>query len=147
MESSFKKPASRMVKPRNPPPPTSEEAVDAKEMQEAFDAEQKRQAKAKESEDKIGALIGGAWWIQNWTAPCLAHPVLPQMTVTRFYPDAFVAVDIFTHVADWERKIIAYKREQFKNNEVEHGGKKGKVRYGALSYADPLAALLPQLEE
>jgi hypothetical protein len=146
MDSSWKKPAAKMVKPKPMPVATSEEMVDAREAQEVLEAEQKRQAYIKESEDKIGALIGGSWFISNWTNPILAHPTLPQLSVSRFYPESFIAVDIFTYLGDWEKNLVAYKRKQFKELEIEYAGKKGHVRYGALSYADQLASLVPQLE-
>ena len=82
----------------------------------------------------MGALIGAEWYITNWTNPILAHPTLPQLTVTRYYPTKMIAVDIFTHMGDWERMLVEYKRKAFKEHEVTDGGNVGFVKYGALAY-------------
>lgn len=147
MKSSWVKPESKMQKMKANPAPNSEEAADIKDNQEMLEAKQKLAADTQAAEDKVGALFGGHWFITNWTDPILIHPVLKsQMTVHRFYPQVWVAVDIFTHIGDWERQVIALKREAFKNFEASYGGQKHKVSYGALSYSDSLAALIPQLE-
>jgi hypothetical protein len=142
--SSWRKPAAKMVQPKARP--SSEESADEKDAAEVQAALQRREAEQKRAEDKIGALIGAEWFITNWTNPVLIHPSLPQLSVSRYYPTKRIAVDIFTHIGDWERSLIEYKRKAFKEREVTDAGVTGIVRYGALCYSDQLASLLPQLE-
>ncbi len=144
MESSFvKKPAARMVKGRPSLPVTAEEAADEKDALEVMQA---NQAKEKAREDKIAGVFDGKWYVTNWTHPVLVHPHLPQLSVSRFYPEDFVAIDIFPFMTDYDKNLIEFKRKAFKENEVTHGGKQGKVRYAALTYSDNLSVLGPQLE-
>lgn len=146
MQSSWMKPASRMVKPRAQVQDGAE--AEAMRENEEFARDQgKLDAQKKAQDDKIGALLGGKWFVTEWTDPILHHPVLNwQMTVSRFYPEIGVAVDIFPQIGVNEKEGIDLKRLLFKKYEATYGDKKIKVKYGALSYADPLANLLPQLE-
>lgn len=141
-DSWERKPASAMRTPKRPRP--AEQA--SEEMQDAKDQAEIQKAQTKKEQDQIGAMFEGGWYITNWTDPILNIPeVGPQMSVSRFYPESWVAVDIFSHIGPWEEKIIAVKRKQFKENDATFGGKKHHVKYGALQWSDDLASLLPQL--
>lgn len=147
MEGSWTtKPASSMRAPRRKAHPSSEESEAEKDQQDHAEIEAKR-VKVAEKKDQIADIFGGSWFIQNWTDPILNVPEIgPQMSVTRFYPMEFVAVDIFTHIGDHEKRVIAAKRKAFKENLVSYGKEKRHVKYGALEWSDPLANLMPQLE-
>ena len=144
MNSSWVKPASAMKAPhkRKASIEESEEMIDQADQAEI-------QSKiAKTPEDQIGQIVNGNRYFTNWTFPILNIPEMgPQMSVSRFYPEVFVAVDIFKHIGEHEKKIIAAKRQAFKNNKVTYGHDTKRARYGALEWSDPLANLLPQLED
>ncbi|SRR5216684_1386922 len=147
MENSWKKPESRMVRPKPFPEPSSQEAEIERENREYAEAQAKRIARESELEDKVGALIGGKYFITNWTDPILLQSdSRVQMSVHRFYPEVGVALDIFPMIGPWERSQVEAKRKLFKENTANYGGQPVKVRYAALDYAMPLANMIPQLE-
>ncbi len=85
--------------------------------------------------DQIGELIGGTYYYQNKPfASVLYRGVV--VTVSRWYPQRQVAIDIFKDIGETERHEIAFKRQAFHDL---------GVRYGVLSYSSDLAALLPQI--
>lgn len=137
------KPASAMRTPKRPRPADAQATED---MQDAADQAEIQAKAAKKAQDSIGEMFSGSWFITNWTDPILNVPEMgPQMSVSRFYPEAWVAVDIFTHIGPWEERVIALKRKLFKENDATFGGTKHRVKYGALQWSDDLASLLPQL--
>lgn len=144
--SSWTKPAAAMRSPRRPLPADSAEAEAARENEEQARELAKLEAKRQANEDQIGKVFEGRWFITEWTDPILAFPDFGQLSVSRFYPETGVAVDIFKAIGEWETRLIEAKRKAFREREAEYGGKKIKVRYGALDWSMPLANLLPQLE-
>ena len=147
MQDSWKKPAAKMQQPKVLDPSSEESEID-RENREYIEDRGKIDAKAKANEDKIAQLLAAQWFVTDQTFPFLRHNVTGnQMSVSRFYPQVGVAVDIFVYMGDWEKQIIEQKRKLFKENDAELNGKPTRIKYGALSYSDPLANLLPQLEE
>jgi hypothetical protein len=147
MENSWtQKPAAALRSPKKKPHPSTEQAELEQDAVDAVEVQAKLERSKKV--DQIAEIVGGTWFITSWTDPILNVPsVGQQMSVSRFYPTSFVAVDIFTNIGEHEKRIIEAKRKAFKENKVTYGNEKRKVRYGALSWADPLANLMPQLEE
>lgn len=147
MEGSFRRPESKMVKPKRAPDPSSQEAEARQEQAEYAVDQQKIEQRKKEQEDQVGTLLGSKYFIQQWTDPILLDTDRNiQMTVSRFYPEVNVAMDIYPFIGPDEKRDIELKRKIFSENPATHAGIKIKVRYGALSYSDPLANLMPQLE-
>ncbi len=81
--------------------------------------------------DQIGELIGATYYIQD-----KYFGMSSSLSVSRYYPQRKVAIDIFKSLTDADKMEIAEKRIIFK---------KMGIRYGALTYDSDLAALLPQI--
>lgn len=146
--SSWTKPAATMRPPKKGAPSGSAEAEDAKDNLELAQDLARAEERRKSKEDQIAKVFDGKWFITEWTDPILVVPELGgQLSVSRFYPEANVAVDIFKSIGEWEQRVIAAKRKAFKEKEAEYGGQKIRVRYGALDWSMPLSNLAPQLEE
>lgn len=145
MEGSWRKPEARMVKSKAAPAASSAEAEEALEAQEL--AESRARLQRQTQEDKIGALIGGKMFVTNWTDPILLHPIAgAQLSVSRYYPEVGIAVDIFPYLGEIQAREIQFKRRAFKESAAHHAGQEIHVKYAALSYSDQLASIIPQIE-
>lgn len=86
--------------------------------------------------DPVGEMLGCTYFIQNRPFPIqyMGHSV----SVTRFYPEKNVAVDVFEEMGFVQKREIAFKRAVFKRS---------GVAYAALScWADELGDLLHQVK-
>lgn len=115
--------------------PTEEAELD-REQAELQEIEVRALRNKERSRDPIGELFGGKICRRDHSFWFIQYRGLP-VTVTHYYPDKNVALDVFQTIGPDEAREIAFKRQAFKAE---------NIRYGALDYAMDVAALLPQIK-
>jgi hypothetical protein len=127
------KPYGVTLKPRRSLP--TEEAELEREVAELQEIEVKRLRNIERHRDPIGEVFDGKICRRNHSFWFIQYRWMP-VTVSHYYPDKNVALDVFQTIGPDERREIAFKREAFKAE---------GIRYAALDYSMDVADILPQI--
>lgn len=114
-----------------------EEAELEQEKAELQEIELKRLRNEERHRDPLGELIDARICRRHHAFWNIAYKGLP-VTVTHYYPDKNVAIDVFQVIGVAEKREIEFKRQAFKNE---------GIRYGALDFYMDVSALLPQIKK